>query len=192
MPRPDATEIVQRIGSLDDPAAEELLPLVYDELRKLAGSYLRRNPGSQSIQPTDLVHEAFAALIDRTVTRSRDRARFFAVAARAMRTIIVDHARRRMSQKRGGGWQRVTFTENKAAAQPVEFDLIDLDNALTKLRMQHDRIATVVELRFFGGLTIKEAAETLEVSDSTIKGDWLFAKAWLERELKNPNLLHDE
>lgn len=185
MPAINPTEIVHRIKKFDDQASAELLPLIYDQLRIIAANYLRYEAGAQSIQPTDLVHEAYARLVDPTNFKSKDRAHFLAIAARAMRNVLVDHARRRLTDKRGAGWQRISFREDSSSKDSVEITFLDMDDALKRLSGHDKRMAIVVELRYFGGLTIKEVSECLDVTLTSVKDDWQFAKAWLARELNN-------
>jgi RNA polymerase sigma factor (TIGR02999 family) len=161
-------------------ALDQLLPLVYEELRRIAGARLRQEAAGHTIQATALVHEAYVRLVDLNRLSVTDRTHFFAIAARLMRQILVDHARRRLSDKRGGGQTLLTLEgvyDAAAAAPPV--DLIDLDRALDELSTFDERLARVVELKFFVGLTLAEAAEALEVSHATIEREWAVARAWL-------------
>jgi RNA polymerase sigma factor (TIGR02999 family) len=165
-------------------ALDQLLPLVYEELRRIAQARLRQEAVGHTIQATALVHEAYVRLVDLNRLSVTDRTHFFAIAARLMRQILVDHARRRLSDKRGGGQTLLTLEgiyDAAAAAPPV--DLLDLDRALDELGTFDERLARVVELRFFVGLTLDEAAEALDVSHATIERDWAVAKAWLFRRL---------
>ena len=164
-------------------ALDRLLPIVYGEMRRLAASYLRSERSSHTLQPTALAHEAYLRLVGLRDFPWQNRAHFMGMAARAMRSILVDHARRRKAQKRGGGVAAVPLDTSAvlAAGPPVAFD--DLDRALLDLARLSERQAQVVELRFFGGLTIEETAEVLEISPVTVKRDWTFARAWLYREL---------
>ncbi len=159
------------------------MPLVYGELRALAGSYFDRQNPNQTLQPTALVHEAFLRMVDQTAVQWRDRAHFFAVAATAMRQILTDHARRRRSQKRGGGWDRITLDAAVTPPAEAEIDLDALDAALTKLETLDERKHRVVTLRFFGGLTVEDVALVTGMSRSTAENEWRGAKAWLSREL---------
>ncbi len=165
---------------------EQLLPLVYDELRRLARSYLRRERADHTLQTTALVHEAYERLADRSRVNWRGRAHFFAAAAQAMRRVLVDHARDRGALKRGGGQQRVTLEglgESPAGPNLDLEDLIALDRALRKLRELHEREAQVLEFRYFAGMTTREIAAFLEVSERTVRDDWTHARVWLKREL---------
>lgn len=154
-----------------------LLPRVYDELRALAGSYLREEGGGHTLQPTALVHEAYLKLEGQRKTPS-DPAHFFAIAAQAMRRILIDHARHRKAARRGGG-NRITLRDEHAVSPKVELDVLALDRALQRLAATHARAARIVELRYFGGLGVEETASVLDVSEATVKRDWRYAKAWL-------------
>ena len=167
-------------------AAARLLPLVYDELRALAASALRRERGNHTLQPTALVHEAFLRLIDQTHAEYKSRTHFFAVGAQAIRRILVDHARQHHAAKRGGDWMKVTLDQAAAAASAAneEINLLGLDEALTKLAALDERQSKVVELRFFGGLSVEETAAMLDVSPRTVEEDWRMARAWLKREME--------
>lgn len=187
-PKADLSGILASL-SLETPepklSPEQLLPLIYDDLRRLAGSQLRRERADHTLQPTDLVHEAYERLADQSRVDWRGRAHFLAVAAQVMRRLLVDHARQRGRRKRGGGAQRVTLG---GIAAPADADLdleelIALDRALTRLAALDEREARVVELRYFGGLTTGEIASVLDVSERTVLGDWAFARAWLKQEL---------
>ena len=162
----------------------ELLPFVYEELRRLAASYLRRERSSYTLQATELVHEAYLRLADQTRVDWRGRTHFFAVAATAMRRILVDHARRKSRQKRGGGGQHVTLHEHleifpTSGLDPE--DIVVLDDALVALGEQDERQARVVEMRVFAGMTVDEVAASLGVSRRTVEGEWTHARAWLRR-----------
>ena len=167
----------------DQRAFEQLTPLVYDELRRRAGHYLRGERQNHTLRPTALVHEVYLRLVDLDQVNWQDRTHFFALAARQMRRILVDSARARKSQKRGGGVVDVTFDEASAVAARRP-DLVALDDALTALMAQDERKARVVELRFFGGLTNEEIAAELGISTDTVTRDWQMAKLWLRRELR--------
>lgn len=179
----DVTALLGALRDGDDGAMESLLVVVYDELRALAGSYLKSEDPGHTLQPTALVHEAYVRLVGQR-PRLTDKGHFFAVAAQAMRRVLVDHARSRRAQRRGGG-HRVTLRDDDAVADwedPV--DLLALDQALRKLSAEHARKARTVELRYFGGLGVTETAELLGVSEITVKRDWRYAKAWLYREIE--------
>lgn len=179
----DVTRILRRVAAGDVSEANELAELVYDELRGLALGYLSRERQDHTLQPTALANEAWLRLIDQERVEWRGRQHFLAVAAQAMRRILVDHARKRRSGKRGGEWGRVPLDGFELAAGQEEVDVVDLDGALARLEELSERQARVVELRFFGGLELKEAAEVLEVSLSTVERDWRFASAWLSERL---------
>ncbi len=164
-------------------ALDQLLPLVYDELRRVAQARLRQEPANPTIQATALVHEVYVRLVDLNRLTLSDRAHFFAVAARLMRQILVDHARRKRADKRGGGETLVSLNDASAPAAAPPVDVLDLDRALDELAALDERLAHVVELKFFVGLTLQEAAETLHVSHATVERDWATAKGWLYRRL---------
>ena len=168
----------------DEAALEELLPLVEAELRRLARIYMAKERRGHTLQTTALVNEAFVRLVDAKGLRWQDRSHFLGISARLMRRVLVDHARARGYQKRGGGAQRVTLTDALAIAPEPLLNVIDLDRALEALAVVDARKAKVVELRFFGGLSVEEASEVLHVSSDTIKRDWRLAKLWLMRELE--------
>jgi len=181
----DVTQLLLAAGAGDRDAAAALAPRVYEHLRALAGHVFRGQPASHTLQPTVLAHECFIRLIDRDRVAWTDRRHFLAVCAIAMRGILADHARAKNAAKRGGdGWRRVTLADTPAAAaRSADVDLIGLDEALTTLAERSPRQARIVELRFFGGLTMPEIAEELDVSLSTIEADWRMARAWLSAEL---------
>jgi RNA polymerase sigma factor (TIGR02999 family) len=174
----EATGLLTGWCAGDRAALDRLLPLVYGELRQIAARHLERERPDHTLQPTALVHEAYFRLIDQRRVDWRNRAQFLGIAAEMMRRILVNHARERAAQKRGGGFQRVTLTE--ALNQPgPEVDIQGLDDSLRRLGELDPRKAQIVELRFFGGLTNDEAAEVLSVSPATAERDWKFARAWL-------------
>ena len=178
----DATQILNAISTGDTTAAERLLPLVYEELRALAGSRFRGQPSDHTLQPTALVHEAFLRLIDQNSVQWQSRAHFVAVAATAMRQILADHARRKRTDKRGGGMARVGL-DGVGDGAGGELDILALDDALTRLAALDPRRHRVVELRYFGGLSVEEVAALLSVSVSTVESDWRSARAWLSVQL---------
>jgi RNA polymerase sigma factor (TIGR02999 family) len=182
-PPEDVTQILQEVSGGNREAPARLMPLVYDELRRLADHYLRRERPDHTLQPTALVHEAYLKLIDQTRVDWQNRAHFFGVAAQLMRRILVDHARRHQASKRGGFQQKLTLDEAVDYSQTRDVDLVKLDDALTALAKFDARQSRVVELRFFGGLTIEETAEAIGISPATVKVDWNMAKAWLRREI---------
>jgi len=164
-------------------AFDRLLPLVSHELRQLAAKYLGRERDGHTLQPTALVNEAYLRLVDLDRIRWQDRAHFFAMAARTMRRILVDHARARDNVKRGGGAPKLSLELAMAVAHEPERRLVELDEALQRFEASHPRQAQVVELRFFTGLSVEETAAALRVSVDTVKRDWRFAKLWLLRDL---------
>ena len=188
-PRARATEIVSaltEVGIADGATAEELMPLVYDELRRLARGYMSRETPGHTLQPTALVHEAYLKLVDASRVSWQGRTHFFAVGARVMRRLLIDHARGRDRLKRGGQWHKVTFSEALPHVAGSDLDLeqlLALNDALDRLAALDARQARVVELRFFGGLTVPDVAHVLGVSTRTVEGDWTHARAWLKREL---------
>ncbi len=185
------TEILVATGTRPPaPAeAERLLPLVYDELKQIAGRLMARERHDHTLQTTGLVHEAYLRLVDQSRVDWRGTTHFRAVAAQGMRRVLIDHARARKSRKRGGEWRRVTLAHEIGPSGEAGLDaaeLIALDAALEKLGRLDPRQARVVELRFFGGLSVMETAEELGVSRRTVEGDWTHARAWLRRELQPP------
>ena len=185
----ELTQLLIRYGEGRRDALDALLPAVYQELRRLAGGYMRRENKAHTLQPTALVHEAFFRLIDQNEIQWKNRAQFFGVAASLMRRILIDHARARLADKRGGGQIRVEFDEAihpvSTTAADAEAELVALDTALKRLAAIDERQARVVELRYFGGLSIEETAEALEASPATVKRDWVLARNWLQRELSD-------
>lgn len=183
MPK-DATEILRNLSDGRGDAAEQLFPLVYDELRALAARCLRHERADHTLQPTALVHEAFLKLVDQAAVAGKGREHFVGIAARAMRQVLVDHARRHSAAKRGGGRRRIMLDSSFASGQENLVDLLALDEALEGLSALDERQSRIVELRFFGGLTAKETAALLGVSLSTVEEDWRMARAWLHRALE--------
>ena len=183
-PEPSVTQLLRRWSEGDLKAFDELLPIVYDALRRLAGSYLRRERAGHSLEATALVHEVYLRLVDQKNMDWKNRAQFFGVSAQMMRRILVDHARAQHAAKRGGAGPKLSLSFADRLVQK-DLDLIALDDALNSLADFDAQQSRIVELRFFGGLTIEETAEVLSVSEATIKRDWTLAKAWLRREIKN-------
>lgn len=163
----------------DAAALDHLIPVVEAELRRLARIYMSHERKDHTLQPTAVVNEVFLRLVDATNIRWNDRAHFFGICARLMRRVLVDHARSRGYQKRGGGAQRVTLDERALAAPAMDVDLIALDRALEQLAAVDERKVRVIEMRFFGGLSVEETATALDVSTDTVKRDWRIAKLWL-------------
>jgi RNA polymerase sigma factor (TIGR02999 family) len=203
MPLPSDDRITQLLVAWsegDSAALEDLTPLIYEQLRRLAAQHLRREPAAQTLQTTGLVHEAFLRLVDQRSPRWQNRSHFFAIASNLMRRILVDQARVRLAEKRGGGKANIRLddlsatlegrgeqllleAQSDAGEQAARANLISIDAALTRLDALDHRQAQIVELRFFGGLTVEETAQVLEISNATVKRDWMMAKAWLAREL---------
>jgi RNA polymerase sigma factor (TIGR02999 family) len=176
-------QLVESARRGDEQALSALMPLVYDELRRLAASYMRRERPGQTLQATALVHDAYIRLMQDSKLSWQNRSHFFGIAARSMRQILVERARARRAVKRGGSRIRVTLDAGLLAAGAPAIDLEAIDEALTRLEALDPELARVVEVRFFGGLSIEEAAEALDVSPATVKRRWTVAKAWLAREL---------
>lgn len=179
----DLTKLLGAWSDGDGEALAELMPLVYDELRRMAKRYMHSQPSGHTLQTTALIHEAYLKLADNPEKRWQNRTHFFAVAARAMRHILVDHARVRAADKRGGGQPFVSIDDVAVVSTERAAEVVALDDALNALARHDERKARVVELRYFGGLTNNETAEILNVSEETILRDWRFAKLWLLREL---------
>lgn len=179
----DITVLLQAHVAGDSHALEQLLPQVYDELRRIARGRLRHERPDHTLATTDLVHEAFLKLVPLERVDWRSRAHFFAIASRAMRNVLIDHAERRHTAKRGGGVQAVSLDEATVASEHPLDDLIALGQALQRLEQLDQRQARVVECRFFGGLSLDETAEALGISAATVSRDWTFARAWLHHEL---------
>ena len=179
----EVTGLLRAWSDGDESARERLMPLVYDELRRLAHQHMRREKPGHMLQTTALVHEAYLRLIDQSQVHFENRAHFFAIAARLMRQILVDDARRRKSAKRGGGMVPQALDDASNLAQEEAANVLALDEALTLLAMKDRRQSEIVELRFFGGLSIEETAEVLNVSPGTVMRDWTFARAWLNDEM---------
>ena len=180
----DVTQMLKAISAGDESAPDRLLALVYDELRRLAHGYMKNERSDHTLQATALVHEAYIQLVDWKNVSWQNRAHFFAVAAQMMRKILVDHARERNALKRGGGLRTIALDEAVSFPNHGTVDLIGLDDALLELNSFDPQQARIVELRFFGGLTIEETAHALNISDSTVKRDWQIAKAWLFNRMK--------
>lgn len=179
----EITQLLVNWSNGDQAAAEKLMPLVYHELRRLAKSYLRRERLNHTLQPTELVHEAYLRLVDQQRVSLQNRAQFFGMAATLMRHILVDHARERRAAKRQGKDYALSLSQADRFSRQMDVNLLALDDALKDLaaiKPQHSRI---VELRFFGGLTIEETATVLGISHATVEREWSFARAWLRREV---------
>ena len=183
-PENDVTALLVAWGQGDRAADSRLMATVYDDLRRVARRRLRTERADHSLAPTALVHEAYVRLVDLRRMRWQNRAQFFAIAARLMRQILVDHARAHAAAKRGGVAWKVPLSEHVGTMMPREVDLLDLDAALERLATLDPRLGDLVVLRFFGGLTVEEAAAALARSPATVKRDWTRARAWLFRELR--------
>lgn len=184
MGQSDVTILLDRAGRGDRIATEELFPLVYDELRRLSEQFLAGEAVGHTLQPTALVHEAYLRLIGPGDAPWENRRHFFGAAANAIRRILTDHARAKNRIKRGGEQRRIALDDVNPAAGEADIDLVELDEALTQLATLDPQKATLVELKFFGGLSMEEIARSLGVSESTVAREWRFARAWLHRALQ--------
>lgn len=187
--RTTTTDLIETAENGDEHALDQLIPLVYDELRALAHRRLVDERRHDSLQTTALVHEVYLRLVDDTRVTQRGRAYFFAAVSRAMRQVLVDRARRRLAVKRGEGIELVSLDDDQAAVDAYAAELVDLDDALSRLAERSARHARVVELRYFAGLSVEQTAEVLGVSPRTVKSDWAMARAWLFSELGPQNSL---
>ena len=181
----NVTQLLLGWGKGDKEALDQLLPLVYDELRRQAARYLRREHAGHTLQTTALIHEAYIRLVDQKRVQWQNRAHFFGIAAQLMRRILVDHARAKKRVKRGGSDIRVSLAETTLTVKTRDLDVLAIDEALDRLAQVDERQAKVVELRFFSGLSVEETAEVLQISTATVKREWSMAKAWLHREISN-------
>jgi RNA polymerase sigma factor (TIGR02999 family) len=181
--QPNITELLVGYGRGDKEALDRLMPIVYEELRRQAARYLRREQAGHTLQTTALIHEAYVRLVDQRNVQWQNRAHFFGIAAQLMRRILVDHARTKKRAKRGGSDIRVSLTEATVAVKGQDLDVVAVDEALQRLAAIDEQQSRVVELRFFSGLTVEETAEVMGISPATVKRDWSMAKAWLHREL---------
>ncbi len=179
------TQLLERWSQGDEDALGQLMPLVYDELHRLAGAYLRREQREHTLQPTALVNEAYLKLVDQRHPNWQNRAQFFGLAAEMMRRILVNHALHRRAAKRGGGALRVSLEVAVNSFEQKDVNLVALDEALKNLATIDPRQCKIVEMKFFGGLTVAEIAEVLQVSPDTIERDWKMARAWLHLEISN-------
>ena len=184
-PTDGITELLIDWGKGDQAALEKLMPLVYSELRRLATNYLRRERAGHTLQPTALVNEAYLKLVDQRNAKWQNRAQFFGISAQLMRRILVDHARQHQAAKRGGSkQQRLSITSAERVVQQPEIDLLALNEALDELTKMDPQQGRIVELKFFGGLSIEETAEVLGISHATVERDWKMARAWLRLRLE--------
>jgi RNA polymerase sigma factor (TIGR02999 family) len=179
----EVTQVLRELSDGHETAPERLMPLVYDELRRLAGGYMEGERTDHTLQATALVHEAYLRLVDWKNVSWQNRAHFFALAAQVMRRILIDYAREKHAQKRGDGFTKIALEEAVSFPQQREVDLVALDDALKTLAEIDPAQSRIVELRFFGGLTIEETAEVLRLSPATIKREWKMAKAWLHKRI---------
>jgi RNA polymerase sigma factor (TIGR02999 family) len=184
---PQVTQLLKAWGNGDEAARDELMTLVYEELHRLAHQHLKRERPGHTLQTSALVNEAFVKLIDQKDVRWQNRGHFFAIAAHLMRRILVDHARIRRAAKRGGSASPVSLDDALVISNERSAEVVALDEALTALATVDERKSQIVELRFFGGLSIEETAEVLAVSPGTVMRDWTLAKAWLRREMTGGN-----
>jgi RNA polymerase sigma factor (TIGR02999 family) len=182
-PASAVTSLLTRIGGGDQAAFDELFPLVYAELRRIASREMRRERPGRTLQATALVHEAYLRLVKDATLSAANRGQFLGVAAHAMREILIERARARVAQKRGGGAARITLDESLSATPGLSIDVLALDEALQRLARLDPRHAQVVELRYFGGLSVEETAAAMRLSPATVKRAWTLARAWLYREL---------
>jgi RNA polymerase sigma factor (TIGR02999 family) len=184
--RGDVTRMLLEVGAKgapDSPEADRLYEILHGELHNIAAHLMRQERVDHTLQPTALVHEAYLKLVDQTQDQWQNRAHFYGIAARAMRQVLVDHARRHLAQKRGGGWKQITLDENLGMPPATSLEIMALHDALEKLACEDERMARVVELRVFAGAPGREIAHLLGVSLRTVEGDWKVAKMWLGREI---------
>jgi RNA polymerase sigma-70 factor, ECF subfamily len=186
-PRSEVTLLLRRLSAGDKSALNQLMPLIYGELHRLASSYMRREHPGHTLQTTALVHEAYLQLVGQENAHWENRDQFFGVAAQLMRRILVDHARAHYTAKRGGNLPRLSLDEAVVMAKERGGDLLAIDELLQRLAAIDPQQARIVELRFFAGLSVEETAHALSISDRTVKRDWAMAKAWLQRELQRSN-----
>jgi RNA polymerase sigma-70 factor (ECF subfamily) len=187
VPETDITMLLHRFQQGDEHAQSALISAVYSELKVIAARYMRRESASHTLQTTALVNEAYLKLVNVKNAQWQDRAHFFAVAAQVMRRILVDHARKHIAGKRGGGFDVLPLDEGLVFTPQRSRDMVKLDEALDRLEKSDPRVAQIVQLRFFGGLSIEETAEALRVSPRTVKREWTFGKAWLKTEFIQSN-----
>lgn len=185
LPPQEVTQLLVDWGNGNQAALDRLMPVVYTELRQLAHRYMRRERPGHTMQTTALIHEAYLRLVDQNQVRWQHQAHFFGIAARLMRQILIEHARSRTRAKRGGGVGTISLDEAAIVSQARATELLALDDALERLATIDPRKSRVVELRFFGGLSVEEAAQVLNIAPNTVLRDWRMAKAWLRREISN-------
>ena len=182
---PDVTLLLKQLSAGDHEAVDQLVPLLYNELRRLAGYYLRQERSDHTLQATALVHEAYLRLIDQRAVEWKNRSHFFAVAAQVMRRILLDYARSHQAVKRGGALPKLSLDNAVIFCAEQANELVALDDLLTRLAKLDPQQARIVELRFFGGMSVEETAELMGISPRTVKRDWAMAKSWFSRELRN-------
>jgi RNA polymerase sigma-70 factor (ECF subfamily) len=180
------TQLLKKWSQGDEEALNQLLPLVYDELHRLAGAYLRRERQDHTLQPTALVNEAYLRLVDQHHAQWQNRSQFFGIAAQLMRRVLVDHARAHRAAKRGGPQEELSLSHARHFGRQPDIAVLTLHDALTRLAEIDPEQCHIVELRFFGGLTIAETAEVMKISHATVEREWTMARAWLRRELARP------
>lgn len=181
----DVTRLLISLKKGKDGVYDKLYPLIYDELRNLAYSHMNRQSADHTLSRTELVHETYLKMIDQTQIDFSDRSHFLAIASRCMRQILIDYARKKQAEKRGGKQKDLTYIDGIFNGQNSKAqELIDIDDALKRLAELNERLSKVVEMRFFGEMTIEETADALEISESTVKRDWMKARGWLYKELK--------
>ena len=185
----DVSKTLNEVVNGDPRAADRLMPVVYEQLRRLAGSMLNHESPGQTLQPTALVHETYLRMADQTRVDWKGKTHFFAIGAKMMRRILVDHARGKKRHKRGGDVSRIPLTDDLCVTSRNDEDILAVEDALTKLAELDPRQAEIVELRFFGGLTVEEVAEVLRVSKRTVEAEWTMVRAWLRRELSGESSL---
>ena len=184
----DVAKLLGEIADGQHDAADELMPLVYDRLRLLAQKLLRQESAAHTLQPTALVNEAYLRMVGQNQVNWQGKTHFFAIGAKMMRRILVDHARRKLSKKRGGGMHRIELADDLCVSNRNDEDVLAIEEALEKLSELDPRQAQIVELRFYGGLTVEEVAEVLGVSKRTVESDWTMLRAWLRRELSGESV----
>jgi RNA polymerase sigma factor (TIGR02999 family) len=184
----EVTRLLRELDTGDRSGVDQLFSAVYQKLRNLAGQFFRREPKGNTLQPTALVHEAYMKLVDQTQVDWQGQTHFFAVAAQAMRRILVDHARRRGAEKRGGNRHRIELNDDLVGEAERSEEILSLENALTKLTNLDPRQAQMVELRFFGGLSVAEVAQVMGMSTRSVEREWTMVRAWLRRELSTSDM----
>ncbi|WP_421775172.1 sigma-70 family RNA polymerase sigma factor [Gracilimonas sp.] len=191
MKKEEVTQLLVRLKSGENEVFEKLYPLIYDELKQLAYRHMKHQRADHTLSKTELVHEAYLKMIDQTTINFSDKSHFLAIASKCMRQILIDHARKKHAQKRGGKNKDLTYIDELFSKQKKKAkELIDIDDALNELEKLNERLAKVVEMRFFGEMTIEDTAEALDISKSTVKRDWMKARGWLYKELKEKFDVH--